>query len=95
MGFLFKCLVVIALVYLAANRGDLSALVALFAPQERVANDAGGKSEKQERLTELQRMAATKLMGAAREHCLAKPTDCLALLKTVSASGGKSDHKER
>ncbi len=95
MGFLFKCLVVIALVYLAANRSELNALVDLVAPQERTANDAGDKSQKQGRLIELQHMAATKLMGAAREHCLAKPADCLALLKTVSASGGKPDHKER
>jgi len=92
--FIFKCLVVIALVYLAVNKDALSGVVASIGQERRTAGDNGAKSAKREPLSELQRMAAAKLMGAARDHCLATPADCLSLLKAANVEAQKTNHKD-
>ncbi|QGM44637.1 hypothetical protein [Methylocystis heyeri] len=94
MGFLLKCFIAIALVYFAVNKGELSALMASAVSPARAIGENGSKIGRQEPLSELQRAAAAKLMGAAREHCLAKPADCLALLKSAGAEVRKPEHKD-
>jgi hypothetical protein len=89
--FLFKCLVVIALVYFAVNKDALSGVVASIGQERRAVGDNGAKREP---LTELQRMAADKLVGAARDHCLATPADCLSLLKSAGLDARKTNHKD-
>jgi hypothetical protein len=46
-------------------------------------------------LTALQREAATKLAGAARERCLADPRECLAMLKALGAESSKRGVDDR
>jgi hypothetical protein len=95
VGFLLKCFIVVALVYFAANKGEWDAFKAAAVFQLRTFGDDNGKKAKLDPLSELQRAASEKLMGAAREHCLAKPADCLALLKSAAGDAKKPDHKDR
>lgn|GEM_PF-2678888 len=97
MGFLLKSVFVIALVYFALHRDEI---VASFA-RARVGSEtaAGGERRavgaKDDVLTALQRAAAAKLAGAAREHCLASPHDCLTLLKSAGAESSRRGAGDR
>lgn len=95
MGFLLKCFIVVALVYFAANKGEWSALMGTVGSQLGALGDDNGKKGRPEPLSSLQRAATEKLAGAAREHCLAKPADCLALLKSAAGDVRRYDHRER
>jgi hypothetical protein len=93
VGFLLKCLFVIALVYFAVNKGSLGLSGAPAQQEVRTSAEHRAASAKTEPLTALQRAATAKLAGAAREHCLSSPGDCLAILKAVGAQAAKSDGK--
>lgn len=97
MGFLLKCAFVIALVYLALHKDEIVASLARARGASETA--AGGERRsagvKDEALTALQRAAAAKLVGAARDHCLANPHDCLALLKAAGADSSKHGAGDR
>ncbi len=89
MGFLLKCVFFIALVYFAVNKDSFKALFASTHTETTASGGGRGAGAKLDSLASLQRAASAKLMGAAREHCLAKPGDCLALLKAANAESGK------
>ncbi len=89
MGFLLKCVFFIALVYFAVNRDSLKQLFVPTHIEAAATGERRGAGAKLDSLVSLQRAASAKLMGAARDHCLAKPEDCLALLKAASAETAK------
>jgi len=92
MSFLLKSAFVIALVYFALHKEEI--IGALTPARARTEQAAGGRRAvgvREDALTALQREAAAKLVGATREHCLANPRDCLAMLKAVNAESPKRD----
>jgi hypothetical protein len=95
VGFILKCVFVIALVYFAVNRDSLKELLAPTHMEATASGEHRGAGAKLDSLTSLQRAASAKLMGAAREHCCTRPDDCLALLKAATAETAKNEHRER
>lgn len=97
MGFLLKCAFVIALVYFALHKDEIVGSLAHGRGGSETAS--GGERRavgaKDDALTALQRAAAAKLAGAAREHCLANPHDCLTLLKEVGAESSRHGAGDR
>ncbi len=96
MSFLLKSAIVIALVYFALHKEEfIGAWTSTRAKTEQAAGGRRAVGVTEDALTALQREAAAKLAGAAREHCLANPRDCLAMLKAVSAESPKRDGGDR
>ncbi len=96
MSFLLKSAIVIALVYFALHKEEIiGALTSTRAKTEQAAGGRRAVGGAEDALTALQRAAAAKLAGAAREHCLANPRDCLSTLKAVSAESSKREAGEK
>jgi len=97
VGFLLKCAFVIALVYFALHKDEIVGSLARGRGGSETAS--GGERRavgaKDDALTALQRAAAAKLAGAARERCLANPHDCLTLLKEVGAESSRHGAGDR
>ncbi len=97
MGFLLKSAFVIALVYFALHKDEIVASLALARGGSETAT--GGERRavgvKDDALTALQRAAAARLAGAARDHWLASPHDCLTLLKAAGADSPKHGAGDR
>ncbi len=97
MGFLLKSALVIALVYFALHKDEIVASLtrARGGSETATGGERRAVGVKDDALTALQRTAAARLAGAAREHCLANPHDCLTLLKTAGADSSKHGAVDR
>jgi len=97
LGFLLKSAFVIALVYFALHKDEIVASLARARGGSEMAADGERRAVgvKDDALTALQRAAAAKLAGAAREHCLANPHDCLTLLRAAGADSSKHGAGDR
>lgn len=89
MSFLLRSALAIAAVYFLLHRNEFVGSPtparggATLASAER-----GAVNAREGAMSALQRAAAAKLVGAAREHCLTDPRDCLALMKAAGAEFG-------
>lgn len=90
MGFLFKCLFCIALVYVAVQwrsnapvgaRAPEARVASRPAPQKRPQTDAPAQT--------LLRAGADSLTASAREWCVSAPKDCVAVLQRAQSGLGK------
>lgn len=99
MSFLLKSALVIALVYFAVHRREvLTSLERARGASEMASGGdrrAAGAGARDDAPAALQRAAAARLADAAREHCLARPHDCLTLLKAVGAESVKHGGGDR
>jgi len=97
LGFLLKSAFVIALVYFALHKDEIVASLARARGGSEMAADGERRTVgvKDDALTALQRAAAARLAGAAREHCLANTRDCLTLLKAAGADSSKRGAGDR
>lgn len=91
LGFLLKSAFVIVLVYFALHKDEIFASMARARGGSETATGGERRAAgvKDDALTALQRAAAAKLAGAAREHCLADTHECLTLLKAAGADSSK------
>ena len=91
MSFLLKSALVIALVYFLLHKDEF--IAAPKPPPNFGRSAARGEHASagagEDVMTALQRAAAAKLVGAARERCLASPRDCLSMLKAIGAKSSK------
>jgi hypothetical protein len=84
--FLFKCLLVLAVIFFMASRDRMPhAPAAPKAEVETSRRAAPSAPHDGDAIEALKRAATQKLADGVREQCLKRPEDCLAVAKTVGA----------
>jgi len=83
--FLFKCLLVLAVIFFMASRDQ--PLQAPTAAKTKVETSRRAPSARHDgdSIETLKKAAAQKLADGVKEQCLKRPEDCLAVAKTVGA----------
>lgn len=86
MWFLFKCLVVLAVVFFLASRDELPETQgAAKARVEVTHKPATAAPREADAFETLKKAAAQKLADGMKEQCLKRPEDCLAVARSLGA----------
>ncbi len=85
MWFLFKSLLVLAVVFLLASRDQPPDAQGAAKPKVETARRAAPTAHEADAVETLKKAAAQKLAETVKEQCLKRPEDCLSAVRTVGA----------